>query len=85
MKKTILLLLVGNRKEDALKVQEILTEFGWLIKTRLGIHDGVMQNSSDSGLIVLEIVGTEEQNKEFASKFSAFSTVSTKLVDLKVE
>ncbi len=85
MKKTILLILVGNRKESAVKVQQILTGWGCTIKTRLGLHDGVLDNCSDSGLLILEICGTDEQNHELARKFSVLPGVSSKLVELEVE
>ncbi|MCX7875162.1 MAG: hypothetical protein N2321_03225 [Melioribacteraceae bacterium] len=85
MKKSILLVLIGNRKEEAVKVQQILTGWGCLIKTRLGIHDGVLDNCSDSGLLILELVGTDEQNKEIARKLSLLKNVSSKLVELEVE
>lgn len=84
MKKSILLVLIGNRKEEAVKVQQILTGWGCLIKTRLGIHDGVLDNCSDSGLLILELVGTDEQNREIARKLSLLKNVSSKLVELEV-
>ncbi len=85
MKKSILLVLIGNRKEEAVKVQQILTGWGCLIKTRLGIHDGVLDNCSDSGLLILELVGTDEQNHEIARKLSLLKNVSSKLVELEVD
>lgn len=85
MKKNILLVLIGNRKEEAVKVQQILTGWGCLIKTRLGIHDGVLDNCSDSGLLILELVGSDEQNHEIARKLSLLHGVSSKLVELEVE
>ncbi|MBI5807541.1 MAG: hypothetical protein HZA74_03990 [Ignavibacteriales bacterium] len=85
MKKNILLVLIGNRKEEAVKVQQILTGWGCLIKTRLGIHDGVLDNCSDSGLLILELVGSDEQNREIARKLSLLHGVSSKLVELEVE
>lgn len=85
MKKSILLVLIGNRKEEAIKVQQILTGWGCLIKTRLGIHDGVLDNCSDSGLLILELVGTDEQNREVARKLSLLKNVSSKLVELEIE
>ena len=39
MKKQILLILIGSRKESAVTVQKVLTAWGCMIKTRLGIHD----------------------------------------------
>jgi len=85
MKKTILLILIGNRKESAVKVQQILTGWGCTIKTRLGLHDGVLDNCSDSGLLILEICGTDEQNQELARKVSVLPGVSSKLVELEVQ
>ena len=85
MKKSILLVLIGRRKEDAVKVQQILTGWGCIIKTRLGIHDGVLENCSDEGLLILELHGTEEQKSELARKVAVIPGVSSKLVDLSVD
>lgn len=57
---------------------------GCLIKTRLGIHDGVLENCSDTGLLILEMVGTDEQNQEIARKLSVLPGVSLKLVELEL-
>ena len=84
MSKTLLLILVGKRKETAVKVQKILTAWGCIIKTRLGIHDGVMDNCSDKGLLILELYGTEEQKKELARKVEVLTGVSSQLVNLSL-
>jgi len=80
--KTILLILIGKRKDSAVKVQQILTAWGCNIKTRLGIHDGVLENCSDTGLLILELVGQAEDNKEIARKVSLIAGVSSQLVEL---
>jgi hypothetical protein len=85
MKKSILLALVGKRKEEAVKVQQILTAWGCMIKTRLGIHDGVLENCSDSGLIMLELVGEDEKKEELERKLSVLPGVTAKLVNLEVD
>ena len=82
--KTILLILIGQRKQAAVQVQKVLTGWGCMIKTRLGIHDGVMENCSDQGLLILELVGDRNKMKELARKVSLIKGVSSKLVDLKV-
>ncbi len=82
--KTILLILIGKRKESAVKVQQILTGWGCNIKTRLGIHDGVLENCSDTGLLILELVGKPEDNKEIARKVALLSGVSSQLVELSL-
>jgi hypothetical protein len=84
MEKTILLILIGNRKDSAVKVQQVLTAWGCLIKTRLGIHDGILDNCSDQGLLILELYGTKEQKDEMSRKIAVIPGVSSKLVDLEI-
>ena len=81
--KTILLILIGKRKDSAIKVQQILTAWGCNIKTRLGIHDGVLENCSDTGLLILELVGKAKDNKEIARKVALIPGVSSQLVELE--
>ena len=47
---------VSNRLQNAIAVQEILTKFGCVIKTRIGLHEEVNGKCSQSGLILLEII-----------------------------
>ena len=44
---------ITERLKNALKVQKVLTEYGKLIKTRLGLHE-IEQKLS--GLLILEMV-----------------------------
>lgn len=85
MKKSVLLIMIGKRKEEAVKVQQILTAWGCIIKTRLGIHDGVLENCSDSGLLILELFGTEEQKNELARKVAVLPGITSKLVELSID
>jgi len=82
--KTILLILIGQRKQTAVQVQNVLTVWGCMIKTRLGIHDGVMENCSEHGLLILELAGERNKMDELARKVSLIKGVSSKLVELKV-
>ncbi|MFH1394888.1 MAG: hypothetical protein ABIH09_01885 [Candidatus Omnitrophota bacterium] len=85
MKKTLLVVLVNRRKEEAPTVQKILTGWGCIIKTRLGVHDGVLDNCTNTGLIILELVGDDAKNKELAHKLDILNGVNAKLVELSVE
>ena len=85
MEKSILVILVNTRKESAVKVQKILTEWGCLIKTRLGIHDGVPGDCSDTGLIVLELVGEKEKRAELKRKVGLLPGVHAELVEMSVK
>ncbi len=84
MKKTVLIILVGSRKDSAVNVQKVLTGWGCMIKTRLGIHDGVLDNCSDQGLLILELVGDQSQKDELVRKVSLIKGVSSKLVELEL-
>ncbi|MBN1301630.1 MAG: hypothetical protein JW995_10485 [Melioribacteraceae bacterium] len=85
MKKSVLLVLVGKRDESAIKVQQLLTGWGCIIKTRLGLHDDVLEDCSNKGLLILELVGTDDQNNELSRKLSVLPGVISKLVDLELE
>lgn len=85
MKKSVLLVLIGDRKDYAVNVQKVLTGWGCIIKTRLGIHDGVLDDCSNQGLLMMELAGTQEQNEELTRKLTLVKGVTAKLVELEVE
>ncbi len=71
MKKIIMGIQVGYRIEDAAEVQRLLTEYGCIIKTRLGLHETGAKGKecSDQGLIILEFLpGIEEEIMKFEEK-----------------
>jgi len=84
MTKSIALILVDKRKENAVNVQKILTDWGCLIKTRLGIHDGVLDNCTNSGFIMLELVGDATKKKQLIDKLKVLSGVDARLIELAV-
>jgi ribose 5-phosphate isomerase len=56
MERLIYGIQMDNRKDDAVRVQKILTDYGCIIKTRIGLHQ---QNENDccskNGLVILEL------------------------------
>ncbi len=84
MEKSILLVLVGNRRDSAVEVQKVLTETGCFIKTRLGLHDGSPDQCTNTGLIVLELVGKDEDKKAVRDKLKKIPHVTVQLVELSV-
>lgn len=82
MKKTILIASLSHRGTSAAKFQKILTAFGCIIKTRIGIHDGVLNQCSDRGLIILELVGDARQARECARRLKALNDVRLKTVTI---
>jgi len=51
---------IVDREAHAPKVQELFTEYGALINTRLGLHDSI---NPSNGLILLEMVDTPETTR----------------------
>ena len=68
-KRIIIGINVSNRKETSSKVQNILTEYGCSIKTRLGLHEASEEFCSVSGIIILELV-SEDKSSELCEKLS---------------
>ena len=55
---------LGNRVDSAVEFQRILTKYGCIIKTRLGLHDVSENKCSPQGVILMEIID-EETGKKF--------------------
>ena len=49
-------LSVDNRKEEAQKLQDILTKYGCYIKTRIGLHDMGEYKCLNYGIVLIEVV-----------------------------
>lgn len=70
---------VGNRESEALKVQELLTKNGCIIKTRLGLHESSENLCSITGLIILEFLPDKEDEIAVMEKeLSSLNTVTVK-------
>lgn len=48
---------ITDRAENAAQVQKLLSEYGQVIRTRLGLHEVNQDHASPHGLILLETVG----------------------------
>ncbi len=85
MTQNFLLILINKRKNDSVKVQQVLTEWGCLIKTRLGLHADTLENCSEVGNIFIELVGDADKHKELAALLDKMSGVTAKLVEMHVD
>ncbi len=82
MKRTVVVAVLKKRRSAAVNFQKVLTDFGCIVKTRLGIHDGVLDKCSDTGLIILEIVGSDKEKKGFSAALKKVSGLKIKVVEL---
>lgn len=85
MTKSILLILVGNRATSVVKVQKILTDMGCFIKTRLGIHDVSPETCTNTGLIILDLVGDETHKRDVVERLEKVPNVRVKYIELSLE
>jgi len=78
----VVLILIDKRTDAALKVQEILTENGCIIKTRLGVHETT--KCAEEGLIFLNVEGSENDVNELIKELDNVKRVSAKLVRMSL-
>ena len=69
---------VSNRVEKSQSVQQVFSEFGCNIKTRLGLHDVDESYCSPNGLMLIEFIGTKDELKRMTEKLSAIEAVEVK-------
>lgn len=80
---TIMAIKIEPRNSAAPKVQEILTKFGCIIQTRLGLHEASKDICSNSGLIILNLIHDEkEEISKLSKELSEIDGVVTKLVEI---
>ncbi len=66
---------VTNRMNKAPNVQQLFSEYGCNIKTRIGLHDVGKDFCSSSGVILLEMFGDEAVCEELRKKLAAIDGI----------
>lgn len=80
---TIMAIKISPRTSAAPKVQEILTRYGCIIHTRLGLHEATENTCSTSGLILLNLMPTaKEEIAKLDAELNAIEDVTAKLLNL---
>lgn len=59
---TIMGIRLDNRTQTAVDFQKTLTQFGCIIKTRLGLHNVDADKCAPNGIILLELIDAPEAN-----------------------
>lgn len=77
----ILIIKTSNRRGNVPSLQKVLTEFGCLVKTRLGLHEAG-NVCSDEGLIILHLVDDEAEVKRFEEALGELDHIKFKLVQI---
>ncbi len=69
---------ITNRATQVPRVQQLLSEYGCNIKTRIGLHHVDEQACSPRGLILLEMYGDDATCQELATKLNALEGIELK-------
>ena len=78
----VVLILIDKRTDAALKVQEVLTENGCIIKIRLGMHE--TSSCAEEGLIFLNVKGSEDDIEELIKELNKIERVNAKSVKMSL-
>ena len=76
----IVALHVKDRVKQAVGIQRILTEFGSMIRTRLGLHEVDDRAGAGKGIILLEMVGGGDRVEAMVRKLRGCKGVEVKKV-----
>ncbi len=74
----VITILVRDRIKEAGKTQKLLTEYGNIIKTRLGSHEVSEDVCSRIGVIILQLAGNPDEWTIFENKLSEIGGIEYK-------
>lgn len=73
----IMAVLVNHRSRNAVRLQDVLTRYGCMIKMRLGLHE-TGDACSEEGLVVLQLSGGEEEIDSLLEELNGLDGVTAK-------
>lgn len=79
---TIMAIKIVPRDLSAPKVQEILTKYGCIIQTRLGLHEADKSMCSPSGLIILNLINEGDEIKKLKDELDLVEGVTAKMIEI---
>jgi len=75
--RTIMAVSISKRTAEAVKVQQVLTEHGCIIKLRVGLHE-TGNVCADDGLVLLHLCGTKKEVAALRNDLSRIKGVKAK-------
>jgi hypothetical protein len=79
----IMAVLLAQRVNSAVEVQNVLTKHGCMIRMRLGLHETSKDYCAEDGLILLQLCGLPEEYAALAAELSALAGVRVKTLSLE--
>ncbi len=82
MSTVIMGIYIVKREDVATCVQNLLTKYGCIIKTRLGLHESLDKSCSSRGLIILEFIEDNVSKiQELQDELNKIDGVTSKTMD----
>lgn len=78
---SIMAIRMEERTAKAPHLQEILTEYGCIIKTRVGFHETDEEKCSVSGIIILHLYGDKKEFQELYDKIKKVEGATPKFIE----
>jgi alcohol dehydrogenase YqhD (iron-dependent ADH family) len=75
---------ITDRMTEATELQKVLTEYGCLVKTRLGLHEASESICSKKGLLILELVGAKDEWDKLETAAKAVKGIEVKHLDFEL-
>jgi hypothetical protein len=72
---------VGARSKHVPQVQDILTEFGCNIRTRVGFHETSETECSTDGFIIMQLSGKDEEIKKMYDALNSIDEVKATFIE----
>ncbi len=72
---------VSPSLQDATKLQSVLTLYGNIIRTRLGLNEDVDEAGNRYGIILLELVGDQYQFNQLQNRLATIEGIIVKVMD----
>jgi ACT domain-containing protein len=77
MKHIVIGIHIPDRIKQATNVQQVLTDYGCSIRTRVGLHEVSDSMCAINGLLLLEMFGKEDEMDAMVKKLQSIEGVDT--------
>ena len=78
---TIVAVHITDRLKEAVEIQRVLTKYGDIVKTRLGLHE--VDAGGMSGLLLLDVIPPSERIAQFESDLQQVEGVEVKSISFE--
>ncbi len=78
---TIIAVHITDRIKEAVDIQKVLTRYGDIVKTRLGLHE--VDAGGMSGLLLLDVIPPADRIAQFENELLGIEGVEVKTISFK--